>query len=202
MLLKINTHQPQPRHIQTVVECLRSGGIIAYPTDSIYAIGCSILDKKATNQLYRIKEEEKHKPLSFICDSIRMASQYAIVSNHAFRTMRRVTPGPYTFILEANNIVPKIMLTKRHTVGIRIPNNNICLSIVAKLGNPIISTSFNPHYGENLQDPVLIYERLKGVLDLVIDGGEIYAQASTVVDLTGPAPEIVREGAGNVAVLF
>ena len=169
MLLKINPHQPQLRHIQSAVDILRGGGVIAYPTDSVYAVGCSILDKKAINQLYRI--------------------------------MRRVAPGPYTFILEANNIVPKIMLTKRHTVGIRIPKNEICLALSEHLENPIISTSLHPHYGENMQDPVEIHDRLKGVIDLVIDGGEIYAEPSTVIDLTGPSPEVVREGAGDISFL-
>lgn len=201
MLLKINEFQPQPRHIQSAVEVLRNGGVIAYPTDSMYAIGCSIADKKAINQIYKIKDEDKHKPLSFICDDIRMASTYAIISNFAYRIMKRVVPGPYTFILEANNIVPKIMLTKRHTIGIRIPSNHICLALTKALGVPIISTSINPHYGENLQDPAVIHERLKGMLDIVIDGGEIFPAASTIIDLTGPYPEIVREGAGDVSFL-
>ncbi len=201
MLLKINTYQPQTRHIETAVDMLRSGGVIAYPTDSMYAIGCSVTDKKAINRLYKIKEESRHKPLSFICDSIKMASQYAIVSNHAYRIMKRVIPGPYTFILEAQNIVPKIMLTKRHTVGIRIPDNNICLALTESLAFPIISTSLNPRYGEKLQDPVIIYERLKGMIDLVIDGGEHFPTVSTVIDLTGPAPEVVREGAGDISML-
>ena len=201
MLLRINPFQPQPRHVQSAVETLRKGGVIAYPTDSMYAIGCSALDKKAINQLYKIKDEDRHKPLSFICDSIRMASQYVVISNFAYRIMKRVTPGPYTFILEANNIVPKIMLTKRHTVGIRIPSNNICLSLTESLETPIISSSINPHYGENLQDPTEIHDRLKGIIDLVIDGGEIFPQASTVIDLTGASPEVVREGAGDVSFL-
>ena len=201
MLLWINPFQPQPRHVQTAKQILRNGGVIAYPTDSMYAIGCSALDKKAINQLYKIKDEDKHKPLSFICDSIRMASQYVVISNYAYRIMKRVTPGPYTFILEANNIVPKIMLTKRHTVGIRIPHNNICLALAEALEFPIISTSLNPHYGEKLQDPVDIHDRLKGMIDLVVDGGEIFPQASTVIDLTGTAPEVVREGAGDVSFL-
>jgi len=201
MLLKINPFQPQLRHIQTAVEVLRQGGVIAYPTDSMYAIGCSILDKKAINRLYRIKDEDRHKPLSFICDSIRMASQYVVISNFAYRIIKRVSPGPYTFILEANNIVPKIMLTKRHTVGIRIPDNNICLALAEGLKNPIISTSINPHYGENLQDPVDIHNRLKGNIDLTIDGGELFPQVSTVLDLTGPTPEVVREGAGDISFI-
>jgi len=202
MLLKINTFQPQPRHIQEVVERLEKGDIIAYPTDSMYAIGCSILDKKAINQLYRIKAEDKRKPLSFLCDSIRMASQYVVISNNAYRIMKRVTPGPYTFILEAQNIVPKIMLTKRHTVGIRIPENTICLDLVKGLGNPVISTSIHLRYGENLQDPQNIHNRLKGMIDMVIDGGEIFPSESTVIDLTGPTPELVREGAGEVSMIL
>lgn len=201
MLLKINHFQPQPRHVQTVVGSLREGGVIVYPTDSVYALGCSILDKKAINRLYKIKEEDKHKPLSFICDSIQMASRYVLINNHAFRIMKRVTPGPYTFILEANNVVPKIMLTKRHTVGIRVPHNTICQAIVASLGVPIISTSINPHYGENMQDPVEIHARLQNLIDMVVDGGEIFPQISTVIDLTGPTPEVVREGAGDISFL-
>lgn len=201
MLLKINPFQPQPRHIESVVEVLRGGGVIAYPTDSMYAIGCSIQDKKAINLLYRIKAEDHHKPLSFICHDIRMASQYATIGNYAYRAMKKVTPGPYTFILEATNVVPKIMLTKRHTVGIRIPSNQICLAITEALGNPIISTSIHPHYGEELQDPALIHDRLKGMLGLVVDGGELFPQLSTVVDFSGPSPEVVRPGAGDTAFL-
>lgn len=202
MLLKINPFQPQPRLVQEAANVLKDGGVVAYPTDSMYAIGCSILDKKAINRLYKIKEEDKHKPLSFVCDSIRMASAFVTISNFAFRIMKRVAPGPYTFILEANNVVPKIMLTKRHTVGIRIPNNNISLSLVGALGNPVISTSIHPHYGENLQDPAEIFSRLRGLLDLVVDGGEVFPAASTVIDLTGPTPEVVREGAGELHGLF
>ena len=201
MLLKINPFQPQPRHIQTAVEVLQGGGVIAYPTDSMYAIGCSILDKKAINQLYRIKDEDRHKPLSFICDSIRMASQYVIISNFAYRIIKRVSPGPYTFILEANNIVPKIMLTKRHTVGIRIPDNKICLALAEGLKTPIISTSTNPPYGDNRQDPTEIYHRRKGNIHLTVDGGELFPQVSTVLDLTGPTPEVVREGAGDISFI-
>ena len=201
MLLRINSYQPEPRHIKKVADILKRGGIIAYPTDSMYAIGCSILDKKAIKELYRIKDEEKHKPMSFICDSIQMASRYAVISNYAFRAIKRVVPGPYTFIFEANNVVPKIMLTKRHTVGIRIPANNICLSLTKELGNPIISTSINPHYGENLQDPHEIYSRMKGILDLVVDGGGIFPSPSTVIDFTDEVPEIVREGAGDISFL-
>jgi tRNA threonylcarbamoyl adenosine modification protein (Sua5/YciO/YrdC/YwlC family) len=185
-----------------VVDILRKGRIISYPTDSMYAIGCSILDKKAINQLYRIKAEDRQKPMSFLCDSIRMASQYVIISNNAYRLMKRVTPGPYTFILEAQNIVPKIMLTKRHTVGIRIPENEICLKMVERLGNPVISTSIHLRFGEDMQNPVTIHHRLKGVLDLVVDGGEIFPQESTILDLTGPEPEIVREGAGDVSSII
>jgi tRNA threonylcarbamoyl adenosine modification protein (Sua5/YciO/YrdC/YwlC family) len=202
MLLKINTYQPQPRHIETAVDILRKGGIIAYPTDSMYAIGCSILDKKAINALYRLKAEDKHKPMSFLCDSIRMASLFVIISNHAYRIMKRVTPGPYTFILEAQNIVPKIMLTKRHTVGIRIPENAICLSLASGLGSPLISTSLHLRYGENLQDPHVIHDRLKASIDLVIDGGDLFPVESTVIDLTGPMPELVREGAGEVSMII
>lgn len=202
MLLKINTYQPQPRHIEHAVEILRNGGVIAYPTDSMYAIGCSILDKKAINQLYRLKTEDKHKPMSFLCDSIRMASQYVIISNNAYRIMKRVTPGSYTFILEAQNIVPKIMLTKRHTVGIRIPENAICLNLVSGLGSPLISTSLHLRYGENLQDPNVIHDRLKASIDLVIDGGDRFPVESTVIDLTGPTPELVREGAGDISMII
>ena len=202
MLLKVNPHQPQPRHIAAAVEVLNGGGVIVYPTDSLYAVGCSVQEKKAINQLYRIKAEDRQKPLSFICDSIRMASRFAVVGNHAYRVMKRVTPGPFTFILEAQNIVPKIMLTKRHTVGIRIPNNNICLAMVSALAGPMVSTSIHPRYGDNLQDPAEIHERLKGMIDLVLDGGEVFPVVSTVVDLTGREPELVRQGAGDLSTFL
>ena len=139
MLLPINPDDPQLRLIQRVANILKRGGLIAYPTDTYYGIGCDILNKRAIEKIYLLKQRDKSQPFSFICADLKNISQYAKVSNYAYKTMKRLLPGPYTFILTGTKLVPKIMLTKRKTAGIRVPANNICLALVRALGNPIIS---------------------------------------------------------------
>jgi tRNA threonylcarbamoyl adenosine modification protein (Sua5/YciO/YrdC/YwlC family) len=139
MLIHINPQNPQPRLIAQAVSVLREGGVIAYPTDTIYGIGCDIMNKKAIEKIYRITGRNKNKPFSFICSDLKNISDYAKVSNYAYKTMKRLLPGPYTFILEGSRMVPKIMLTKRKTAGIRVPDHEICLKLVQGLENPIIS---------------------------------------------------------------
>ncbi|MCD4805081.1 MAG: threonylcarbamoyl-AMP synthase, partial [Desulfobacterales bacterium] len=141
MLIEINSINPQTRLIYRVVEHLKRGGIIAYPTDTYYGIGCDIMNKKAIEKIYQLKQRNKNKPFSFICSGLKNISHYAKVSNYAYKNMKRLLPGPYTFILEGSKLVPKIMLTKRKTAGIRVPDNAICLALVEELGNPIITTS-------------------------------------------------------------
>ena len=141
MLLEINPQNPQQRKINQAVQVLNRGGVIAYPTDTIYGIGCDIMNKKAIERVYQIKRWPKNKPFSFLCSDLKNISQYAKVSNYAYKTMKRLLPGPYTFILEGSKQVPKMMLTKRKTAGIRVPDNAICLSLVHAMGNPLLSTT-------------------------------------------------------------
>lgn len=180
-----------------MVDILKEGGVIAYPTDTIYGIGCDILNKKALEKIYLIKGRDKKKPMSFVCSDLGHISRYAKISNYAYRIMKRFLPGPYTFVLEASSQVPRMLMPKRKTVGIRIPDNNIALSIVSSLGNPIISTSANISGEDVISDPARIEEKLGHALDAIIDGGMLSGDASTVIDLTGDAPEIIRKGAGD-----
>ena len=193
MLIKINPINPQSRLIQIAVDILKKGGIVVYPTDTHYGIGCDILNKKAIERIYQLKQRDKSKPFSFICSGLKNISHYAKVSNYAYKTMKRLLPGPYTFILDGTKLVPKIMLTKGKTVGIRVPANNICLAIVRTLGRPIISTS------AKLDDPYSIQEAYSSYLDIVIDGGVLYPSPSSVISLIGDIPEVVREGKGDVS---
>jgi tRNA threonylcarbamoyl adenosine modification protein (Sua5/YciO/YrdC/YwlC family) len=199
MLVKVNPVNPQPRYIDKAVEILQNGGVIIYPTDTFYGIGCDIFNKKAIERIYHLKKRPKDKPFSFICASLTDISQYAQVGNYAYKTMKRLLPGPYTFLLEGSRLVPKIMLTKRHVVGIRVPDNQIALAIVAKLGHPIVSTSATTPEGEVLTDPELIHERLGKEVDLVIDAGPLGFEPSSVVSLIEDVPEVVRKGKGDVS---
>ena len=192
MILTINPENPQQRLIQRVVDVLENGGLIAYPTDTFYGIGCDLLNKKGIQQIHRIKNRPMNKPFSIVCDGLKEISRYAKVSNYAYKTMKRFLPGPYTFVLEGTKLVPKIMLTKRKTVGIRVPDNRICLGIVQAMGRPVISTS------AGLDDPYEIEEAFKPFLDIVVDGGPLYPSPSSVVSLIGDTPEVIREGKGDV----
>jgi tRNA threonylcarbamoyl adenosine modification protein (Sua5/YciO/YrdC/YwlC family) len=193
MILSINSQNPQQRLINRVSEFLDDGGLIAYPTDTFYGIGCDLFNKKGIQLIYKLKNRPLKKPFSFICDSLKEISRYAQVSNYAYKTMKRFLPGPYTFILEGTKLVPKIMLTKRKTVGIRVPDNEICLAIVKTLGRPIISTS------AGLDDPYSIQEAYSTNLDIVIDGGVLYPNPSSVISLIGDQPEVIREGKGDIS---
>ena len=201
MLIEINSKNPQTRLICRVVEHLRRGGIIAYPTDTYYGIGCDIMNKKAIEKIYQLKQRNKSKPFSFICSGLKNISHYAKVSNYAYKNMKRLLPGPYTFILEGSKLVPKIMLTKRKTVGIRVPDNAICLALVEELGHPIISTSATMPDGSILHDPSLINDFFQSRIDFVIDGRTpIPGQPSSIISLINDVPEIIRKGLGDVSV--
>ena len=202
MLWRINPQNPQPRLIRRVVEALQGGGVIAYPTDTVYGLGCSLYNKKGIERIYRIKRTEKSRPFSFICADLKDISLYCKVSNYAYKTMKRLLPGPYTFILEGTKLVPKIMLTRRLTAGIRVPNNPICMAIVRELGHPIISTSAMLPGEEMLYDPAEIDRELGRALDLVIDGGLCVSEPSSVIDLTGDRPQVLREGKGDVSLFL
>jgi len=200
MFIKINPKDPQERLIIKVVEVLKKGGIIAYPTDTYYGIGCDIMNKKAIEKIYQLKQRNKIKPFSFICSGLKNISHYAKVSNYAYKTMKRLLPGPYTFVLEGSKLVPKIMLTKRKTAGIRVPDNSICLALVETLGNPIISTSATTPGGSNFFDPSFIHDFYHPRIDVVIDGGPVPGYPSSVISLIKDIPEVIRKGRGDVTV--
>ena len=200
MLLKINPKNPQERLVRKVVAVLKRDGIVAYPTDTYYGIGCDIMNKKAIEKIYQLKQRSKIKPFSFICSGLKNISYYAKVSNYAYKTMKRLSPGPYTFILEGSKLVPKIMLTKRKTAGIRVPANKICLQLVEELGNPIITTSATAPDGAILYDPSLIHDYFRARLDAVVDGGPVPGRPSSVISLINDIPEIIRKGLGDVSI--
>jgi tRNA threonylcarbamoyl adenosine modification protein (Sua5/YciO/YrdC/YwlC family) len=200
MIVTINPQNPQMRLIRKVVAILRDGGIVVYPTDTYFGIGCNLLNQKAIEKIYQLKRRDKNKPFSFICSDLTNISQYAKVSNYAYRTMKRLLPGPYTFILEGSRLVPKIMLTKRKTAGIRVPDNEICLALVRELGNPIITTSATTPEGESFHDASLIHDHFGKQVDAVIDGSAVSGEPSSVVSLIDDTPEIVRRGAGDVSL--
>lgn len=199
MLLEIHPANPQPRHIKMVVDCLKAGGVVIYPTDTIYGIGCSILSADAISRVAKIKGIElKKAQFSFICSDLSHLSDFAAsVPTPVFRLLKAALPGPYTFILPASRQVPKIMRTKKDTVGIRIPENLICQAIVHELGHPIMSASL-PTDGdvEYFTDPDVMFEVFGKVVDIVIDGGPGNILSSTVIDCTDGTPVLIREGAG------
>ena len=200
MLIKVNPINPQSRLIRKAVDILVKGGIVVYPTDTHYGIGCDILNKKAIERIYQLKQRNRNKPFSFICSGLKNISHYAKVSNYAYKTMKRLLPGPYTFILEGSKLVPKIMLTKRKTAGIRVPDHKICLELVAGRGNPIITTSATLPDGSILNDASLIHDVFKNRLDLVIDGEFVSGKPSSVISLIDDMPEVIRKGMGDVSI--
>jgi tRNA threonylcarbamoyl adenosine modification protein (Sua5/YciO/YrdC/YwlC family) len=202
MILKINPQNPQKRLINQVVALLEDGAIIAYPTDTFYGIGCDLLNRRAIEKIYQIKKRPYHKPFSFICSDLKNISQYTKLTDYGYKTMKRLLPGPYTFILEGTKLVPKIMQTKRKTVGIRVPDNRICLDIVEKLGRPIISTSALVKEDEPLMDPYEIEQVFGSRLDLVVDGGGVAGEPSSVISLIDDIPEVIRKGKGDVSVFL
>lgn len=198
MLLSVNPHNPQTRNIARVTELLKRGGIIAYPTDTTYGIGCSIFNKKGIERIYQLKQREKKKPFSFICSDLSEVARYAKVSNYAFKVMKRLLPGPFTFVLDAGSVVPDLLITRQKTVGIRIPDNRICLTMVKELGHPIITTSANRSGEEPIGDPHAIELEMGKELDLIVDGGFLPPDVSSVVSLIGDRPEVLRRGVGDV----
>lgn len=202
MYFSINSQNPQMRLIRKAIEILQDGGIIIYPTDTVYGMGCELYNKKGIEKIYEIKRRSKKQPLSFVCADLKDISRYARVSDYAYKTMKRLLPGPYTFILEASRLVPKIILPKRQTTGIRVPDNQICLSLVGELGHPIISTSVTVEDGEVLSNPLEIRERFEHRVDLIIDGGILVSEPSSVISLVDDSIEIVRVGKGDVSTLI
>lgn len=199
MLLHIHPENPQPRLIKQVVESLQQGGIIIYPTDTVYGLGCDILQQKAVERICRIKKvDPKKAQLSFVCSDLSHLSEYAKpLSNPVYRLLKEHLPGPYTFILPASKMVPKIMQSKKDTIGLRIPANNIAMAIIKELGRPILSASLPGEMVEDYTDPEVMHENFMNEVDYVIDGGIGGMVPSTVVDCTGDEPVLIREGLGE-----
>lgn len=203
MILHIHLDNPAPRTVKKAAEVLAAGGIVIYPTDTVYGLGCSVEDKNAIERVYMIKRQRSGKPYSFVCSDLTHISEYAHVSNAAFKIMKHAIPGPYTFILPAARMkqLPKILVSKRKTVGIRVPKSPVTLALVREMGHPILSTSVTAENGEILNDPETIAQKFRNIVDLILDGGPLVSDPSTVIDLTGEEPHIVRQGAGDTSFL-
>jgi tRNA threonylcarbamoyl adenosine modification protein (Sua5/YciO/YrdC/YwlC family) len=198
IFLKINQKNPESKKVERVVESLKGGGLIVYPTDTIYGLGCDIFNKNAIEKIYQLKGRERKKPLSIICADIKEIAKYAIIQDYAYRLMKKKLPGPYTFVLKARCEMPKTFLAKNKTVGVRIPDNKICQELVKKLGNPIITTSLNISNQEVLTDPKQFSKEMQNKIDIIIDCGPLPKEPSSVIDLSGEVPIILREGKGDI----
>jgi tRNA threonylcarbamoyl adenosine modification protein (Sua5/YciO/YrdC/YwlC family) len=201
MLLHLHPENPQLRNIRTIVEVLRKGGVIIYPTDTIYGLGCDIRQPKAIERICRIKQIDPAKArLSFICPDLSDLSRYAkSISTPLYRILKSYLPGPYTFILPASREVPKILKSRKDTIGLRIPDNLIALTIVRELGNPILSTSLPGEMVEEYTDPELMHQNFEKLVDIVVDGGIGGMVPSTIIDCTTDEPELIRQGLGEWA---
>lgn len=203
-LIRIYEENPNPKEIQKVVEVLRNGGVIIYPTDTVYGLGCDITNTAALEKIAQLRGVKLDKAnFSFICENLSNLSDYVRqIDTRTFKILKRNLPGPYTFILPGNNNLPSVF-KKKKTVGIRVPDNNICRALVAGLGNPIVSTSIkdDDEVLEYTTDPELILEKWNNHVDIVIDGGYGDNIPSTVIDLTTAEPEVIREGKGSIEIL-
>jgi len=200
MLLEVHTDNPNPRHIKTIVECLLDGGVIIYPTDTIYGLGCNIFKPKAIERIARIKNVDPAKAqLSFICYDLSDLSKYTkSISTPLYRLLKNYLPGPYTFILPASKEVPKLLQSKKNTIGLRIPNNNIARTIIHELGHPLLSASLPGEMVEEYTQPALIEKKFSKLVDIVVDGGIGGIIPSTVIDCTKEDEyTIIRQGAGE-----
>lgn len=199
MIIHIHPVDPQPRLIKQVAETLRSGGLIIYPTDTIYGLGCDIFQTKAVEKICRIKQVDPKKArLSFVCSDLSHLSDFAKqISNTTYRVLKEHLPGPYTFILPASKQVPKILQSKKDTIGLRVPDNRISKALIEELGHPILSTSLPGEFVEDYTDPEIIYEKYENLVDIVIDGGVGGMVPSTIIDCTDDSFEVIRQGAGE-----
>lgn len=199
MIIELNNQNPNKRDILKIVKILKNGGVIIFPTDTGYAFGCDLHNKKAIGKIVKLKQKDnKEKYMSFICSDLKNISEYANITNVAYKVLKRCLPGPYTFILEATNSITKLVSTDKRTVGIRIPDNNIDMAIVNELNSPITSSSINHGDDNILSDPIDIDLKFGKLVDIVIDGGIIYPEYSTVIDFSSDEVELVREGKGSI----
>lgn len=199
---ELHPDNPQLRYINKAVEILKRGGVIIYPTDTVYGLGCDIFNKEAVERIYMIKNEAETKLFSFLCSDLKDISKYAKVSNFAYKSMKKLIPGPYTFVLPAAREVPKKLWTKRKTVGIRVPNNEIARILAAELGNPIISTSATTRKGDLIFDPLELRTVFNNSVDLMLSMGALSGKPSSIIDLSGDEAEIIREGSGDVSIFY
>jgi tRNA threonylcarbamoyl adenosine modification protein (Sua5/YciO/YrdC/YwlC family) len=199
LLLHIHPDNPQPRQIKTVIECLQDGGVIIYPTDTIYGLGCNIYNHKAIERICKIKDIKPEKAqLSFVCSDLSHLSDFTkSISTPIYRLLKEYLPGAYTFILPASKLVPKILQSKKNTIGLRIPNNTIALDIVKELGHPILSASLPGSEVEEYTDPETMHDNFGKLVDIIIDGGSGGIKPSTIIDLTQEEPVLVRQGLGE-----
>ncbi len=198
MILNIHPENPQKRHIKRVAEIIKDGGIVVYPTDTTYGFGFDLFSKKALEKVLALKKLPHDKLLSLACADLKHVSQYGYVTNTSYKVMKHCLPGPYTFILKATKLVPRLMMTKRKTIGIRVPDNNIALDIINEVDHPIITTSVKLPDEEVMTEPYEIERRLGHLVDAVIDAGIILPDFSTIVDLSGDETTILREGKGAI----
>jgi tRNA threonylcarbamoyl adenosine modification protein (Sua5/YciO/YrdC/YwlC family) len=201
-IVDIIPENPDQRYINLAVCKLKDGGVISYPTDTVYGLGASLRNNRAIEHINRIKKVVNKKLLSIICKDLKDIALYAYVSNRAYKIMRRCLPGPYTFILPATNETPKRLSQNRRTVGIRVPDSALCQALVETLGFPLINTSVPAGPDEILNDPYEIERRIGNELDLILNGGILISEPSTVIDLTGAEPQILRKGAGDLSLIY
>ncbi len=198
MLYDIHSETPGNKRVQAAIDALKNGELIVYPTDTLYGVGCDIHCKSAVEKIYALKFMDKKKPLSIICKDFTQIAEYAHVSNYAFKIMKKLLPGPFTVVLPASNKVPKMLITKQRTIGIRIPQNNFAIKLVEKLGAPIITTTLETDKEMVISDPEEIHDRFSHQISMVFSEGISYSDPSTVVDLTGSELGILRQGKGIV----
>jgi tRNA threonylcarbamoyl adenosine modification protein (Sua5/YciO/YrdC/YwlC family) len=195
---EIDPRHPQPRHIQRAVAVLEAQGIVAYPTDTYFAIGCDFAQKKAVERMAQLKRRDERKPFTILCADLSEVAHWAIVTNELYRLLKRLTPGPFTFVLPATKAVPRSALTRQRTVGIRVPDAPVAIALVEALGRPLATTSAQLPEGEMPIDAGEVQDHLGHLIDLILDGGATLNEPSTVLDLTGPAPKILRQGKGKL----
>ena len=186
-----------PKDMERAAEIVRTGGVVVYPTDTVYGMGCDLNNPQAIGRVYSIKKLNHRKPLSLLCSDLKQISAYAQFSGPAFNLMKRITPGPYTLVMQGTRLVPRIMMTKQRTVGIRIPDNDICLELIRSLGNPLVNTSASDMELDELSDPKIIAERYPNI-DLLIDAGPLPCEYSTILDISTSPVTILREGKGPI----
>ena len=196
---QIKLDYPAPRHVSKAIDVFRSGGLVVFPTDTTYGLGCDLYNKRSIDRIYQVKGLERNHPLSFLCADLSDVARYAVVENRNYRILRHYLPGRYTFILPASREVPKVVQTKRKTVGVRIPNSSACTLLLQQLGHPILTTTASKHVGDSSTytgDPDDIVKDFSRTVDFFLDAGSLFEGPSTVIDLTGEYPKIVRAGSG------